>query len=43
LQLMAPPHPELPEIEAALLPDFAVYRSLTNYTIYRRKEVAAIH
>jgi hypothetical protein len=43
LQLMAPPDPELPEIEAALLPDFVVYRSLTNYTIYRRKEVAAVH
>jgi hypothetical protein len=43
LQLMASPHPELPEIEAAILPDFVVYRTLTNYTIYRRKEVAAVH
>jgi hypothetical protein len=37
LQLTAPPKPDLPEVLAALQQDFAPYRSLTNYDIYRRK------
>ena len=37
LQLTAPPKPDLPEVLAALQQDFAPYRTLTNYDIYRRK------
>ncbi len=36
-QLAGPPHPDLPEITRVLEQDFAPYRTLTNYTIYRRK------
>jgi hypothetical protein len=36
-QLTAPPKPDLPEVLSALQQDFAPYRSLTNYDIYRRK------
>jgi hypothetical protein len=36
-QLTAPPHPNLSEITRTLQQDFTPYRSLTNYTIYRRK------
>jgi len=43
LQLTALPDAELPQIEAALLPDFTLYRTLPNYTIYRRNEPAAVH
>ena len=37
-QLTASPYDALPAITRALLPDFVPYRTLTNYTIYRRKE-----
>jgi hypothetical protein len=37
LQLNAPPKPDLPEILSAVQQDFAPYRTLTNYDIYRRK------
>lgn len=36
-QLTAPPLPELPEITLTLEQDFIPYRTLTKYTIYRRK------
>ena len=38
LQLNGPPHPDLPEIVRTLQPDFTLYRTLTNYDIYRRKQ-----
>jgi hypothetical protein len=38
LQLNAPPNPDLPEIVRVLQQDFTLYRSLTNYDIYRRKQ-----
>ena len=37
LQLAASPKPDLPEILRALQEDFAPYRTLTNYDIYRRR------
>ncbi len=37
-QLNAPPDPDLPEIIRTLQPDFTLYRTLTNYDIYRRKQ-----
>jgi hypothetical protein len=37
LQLTGPPHPDLPEITRVLEQDFLPCRTLTNYTIYRRK------
>lgn len=36
-QLTAPPKPDLPEVLTTLQKDFAPYRSLTNYDIYRRR------
>jgi hypothetical protein len=36
-QLTASPYDALPAITKTLLPDFAPYRTLTNYIIYRRK------
>ena len=36
-QLTGPPHPDLAEIAHVLEQDFTPYRTLTNYTIYRRK------
>jgi hypothetical protein len=36
-QLTAPPKPDLPEVLSTLQQDFAPYRTLTNYDIYRRK------
>jgi hypothetical protein len=36
-QLTASPYDALPAVTQALLPDFAPYRTLTGYTIYRRK------
>lgn len=36
-QLAGPPHPDLPEITRTLEQDFIPYRTLANYTIYRRK------
>jgi hypothetical protein len=35
LQLTGPPHPGLPEIIRTLQRDFTLYRTLTNYDIYR--------
>jgi hypothetical protein len=37
LQLNAPPKPDLPEVLTTLQQDFAPYRTLANYDIYRRK------
>jgi hypothetical protein len=37
LQLNALPEPDLPAVLAALQQDFTLYRSLTNYDIYRRR------
>jgi hypothetical protein len=37
LQLNAPPKPDLPEVLGVVQKDFAPYRTLTNYDIYRRK------
>jgi len=37
LQLTGPPHPDLPAIVGALHPDFTLYRTLTNYDVYRSK------
>jgi hypothetical protein len=36
-QLTGPPHPDLAEITRILEQDFTPYRTLANYTIYRRK------
>jgi hypothetical protein len=36
-QLTGPPHPDLAEITRVLEQDFTPYRTLANYTIYRRK------
>jgi hypothetical protein len=36
-QLAASPYDQLPSITAALLPDFTPYRTLPNYTLYRRR------
>jgi hypothetical protein len=36
-QLAASPYDQLPAITAALLQDFVPYRTLTNFTIYRRR------
>ncbi len=37
LQLAASPKPDLPEVLRVLQQDFAPYRTITNYEIYRRK------
>lgn len=37
LQLVASPKPDLPEVLFVLQQDFAPYRTLTNYDIYRRR------
>ena len=37
LQLNGPPHPDLHAILRTLQPDFILYRSLTNYDVYRSK------
>ena len=37
LQLNADPHPDLPQITSAVLTDYALYRHLPGYDVYRRK------
>ncbi|HEX9198911.1 MAG TPA: hypothetical protein VF865_05095, partial [Acidobacteriaceae bacterium] len=37
LQLAAPPMPDLPETVGLLRQDFAPYRTLGNYDVYRRR------